>query len=530
MQSNRSFKMRYLVSIAVILPIILLFGCVSKKNVKISLSDPLPHPKLAQMQSLSIEAKEGVTYFGKSKKYKKRGINIVSLKGEPYEMGYAHGVLLKDEMKPWIIEALYWMKTQSFGTSRLENMLLDRAKEVEQYIPEKYKTELKGLAAGSGIDYDLLLMINTASTTAWRFLSCTSVAVKGQDGKLIRSRGLEFQLGQGPPILKPKILFINQPSQGYAFASVTVPGMIGVWTAMNETGLNFGMHAIVGASYHWKGMPNDILYRKITESAGSVEEVGEILKKARRALPQMNMVTDLKKVRIYEYDSVDIGYKDMGEDGLVLTNFTQVINIGRDYHCRRYQSASFFLNKYRDIVDVGKLVELYRNDEISRVDSSSTQSYHSVIFVPASLDFWIAVDPPPANRGRWVGFNLETELEGSGHEPNPLIIPAMSDITTANIKLNEKEPWTGKWNVESAYELNGVWAMKQEGPIVKSTRDSAYDFKGKVHGNQLKGKLRSSTGDYLPFTIETPSNGMSFNGSLLFYGSRRYILKGRRIE
>jgi len=177
MQSNRSFKMRYLVSIAVILPIILLFGCVSKKNVKISLSDPLPHPKLAQMQSLSIEAKEGVTYFGKSKKYKKRGINIVSLKGEPYEMGYAHGVLLKDEMKPWIIEALYWMKTQSFGTSRLENMLLDRAKEVEQYIPEKYKTELKGLAAGSGIDYDLLLMINTASTTAWRFLSCTSVAV-----------------------------------------------------------------------------------------------------------------------------------------------------------------------------------------------------------------------------------------------------------------------------------------------------------------------------------------------------------------
>jgi len=37
---------------------------------------------------------------------------------------------------------------------------------------------------------------------------------------------------------------------------------------MNETGLNFGMHAIVGASYHWKGMPNDILYRKITEDAG----------------------------------------------------------------------------------------------------------------------------------------------------------------------------------------------------------------------------------------------------------------------
>ena len=66
---------------------ILLFGCVSKKNIKIPLSDPLPHPKLAQMQSLSIEKKDGVIYFGESKKYKKRGITVVSLKGKHYEMG-----------------------------------------------------------------------------------------------------------------------------------------------------------------------------------------------------------------------------------------------------------------------------------------------------------------------------------------------------------------------------------------------------------------------------------------------------------
>ena len=51
-----------------------------------------------------------------------------------------------------------------------------------------------------------------------------------------------------------------------------------------------------------------------------------------------------------------------------------------------------------------------------------------------------------------------------------------SDTTFSNDKVNEKEPWTGKWKVESAYELNGVWAMKQEGKIVKSTRDSSFDF------------------------------------------------------
>ena len=138
MESNQVFKIRYWFFIVLFLSIIQLSGCVSKKNIKIPLSDPLPHQKLAQMQSMSIEPKDGVLFFGQSKKYQKRGITVVSLKGDPYEMGYAHGVLLKDEMKPWIRETLYWMKTHFFGTARLENMLMDRASELEQYIPGKY--------------------------------------------------------------------------------------------------------------------------------------------------------------------------------------------------------------------------------------------------------------------------------------------------------------------------------------------------------------------------------------------------------
>ena len=172
------FKIRFL--IAAILSIYLLSGCAIK-DIEIPLTEPEPHPKLAQMQSHSIEEKDGVIYFGESKKYKKRGITVVALKGEPYEMGFAHGVLLKDEMMPWFKEALYWMKTYSYGTSGLKNTLIERAKEIVQYIPEKYITELKGLAAGSGIDYDLILMLNTAATTGKAYF-CTSVAVKGQDG------------------------------------------------------------------------------------------------------------------------------------------------------------------------------------------------------------------------------------------------------------------------------------------------------------------------------------------------------------
>ena len=243
----------------------------------------------------------------------------------------------------------------------------------------------------------------------------------------------------------------------------------------------------------------------------------------------LNMVTDSSKARIYEYDSEKIGYMDMDEDRLILTNYTQVLQIGASYYCPRYQSASNFLNNYQDQMDVGKLVDLNRGDSISCVHSPTQYSIHLAIFMPETLNFWIAVDPPPASRGRWVGFNLKKELNGSGHEPIPLVIPAMSGITTADIKINDEEPWTGKWKVESNSQGSGLWAMKQEGKIVTSTRDSASEFKGKVQGNQLKGKLVGASGSYDPFIIEMLSDGLSFTGTLEII-NRTNQLKGRRVE
>ena len=104
------------------------------------------------------------------------------------------------------------------------------------------------------------------------------------------------------------------------------------------------------------------------------------------------------------------------------------------------------------------------------------------------------------------------------------------EIITSNFQINEKEPWTGKWKVEASTQVSGIWAMKQEGHIVKSTRDSAYEFNGKVQGNQLSGNFGPTYGQYSPFIIEMHSDSMSFKGSLDYFGSLRNTLKGKRIE
>jgi len=108
--------------------------------------------------------------------------------------------------------------------------------------------------------------------------------------------------------------------------------------------------------------------------------------------------------------------------------------------------------------------------------------------------------------------------------------PVKPEAPFAHIEVNKNEPWTGKWKVEASTQVSGIWAMKQEGKTVRSTRDSAYDFKGKVLGNRLKGKLVRAVGYYYPLEMEMPSNKMSFTGTLDYDTSNTIFLKGKRIE
>jgi hypothetical protein len=74
---------------------------------------------LAQMQSVSIKEKDGAIYFGESREYNKRGVTVVVLKGEPYELGYARGALLKPEIQSWVRDGLYMIKRYAIWKKRL---------------------------------------------------------------------------------------------------------------------------------------------------------------------------------------------------------------------------------------------------------------------------------------------------------------------------------------------------------------------------------------------------------------------------
>lgn len=91
--------------------------------------------------------------------------------------------------------------------------------------------------------------------------------------------------------------------------------------------------------------------------------------------------------------------------------------------------------------------------------------------------------------------------------------------------FNPAEPWTGVWQVEG-FGSHKEWKMKQKGAIMKGTTE-LFDLKGKVSGNQLKGRV-ITTGPISDFVINISQDYQSFEGKLVGRTSRR--IKGKRKE
>ena len=94
---------------------------------------------------------------------------------------------------------------------------------------------------------------------------------------------------------------------------------------------------------------------------------------------------------------------------------------------KRLDFANRFLKQNLEEMDIEKAIELVRTSRITWRWNPVVHNRQSVIFSPATFDFWVAVPPKsdylPASWGPYVGFNLQHELYGTGRHPNPKSFP-----------------------------------------------------------------------------------------------------------
>lgn len=190
---------------------------------------------------------------------------IVHVYGTHYEMGYAEGLLVKEDLKKFAHGAYgYLVKSgldalgdrlpkwaQTFIMNKGVEKALDwTAKITEPFTPKSYFDQLHGLADASGVDYQLLLRLNMMPE-----LTKASCSFFGAWGKATASTGGSFQLRALDYVTDAQAftdfpqLTVYHPSDGSGISHVSVawPGVVGVLTGfsserigISEIGVSYG--------------------------------------------------------------------------------------------------------------------------------------------------------------------------------------------------------------------------------------------------------------------------------------------------
>jgi len=171
----------------------------------------------------------------------------VVLSGSPYEIGYQHGQALRV-----LVDAM--VRYESRRHAHIEpapldlNSVVERASRTAPALLE----ELRGIADGSGLPFDLLLAVNLRVLLHY----CKVIALTRSDVGPLLGKNLDFSA------YAYQVLFTVQPDEGHAMTHIGCAGSVASYGGLNTAGLAMG-HAVVplGGDLREAGLPVAFLRR-----------------------------------------------------------------------------------------------------------------------------------------------------------------------------------------------------------------------------------------------------------------------------
>jgi hypothetical protein len=378
----------------------------------------------ANVEALLNQPIKVTDVFNQSKKYTKAGVTVVYLTGTPYEIGFAHGKLCKDEIRQ--VNQYCWDAYDKLKNTP-DGKWLPLSRSLERYIPQEYIAEMKGIAHGADIEYDKILFLNTLVTIS-EHGECFAFSFKQTESTMITVR--QIDIGNTISLWKKMILYIIKPQEGYGFAALLNPGWVSGETGMNEKGITISENNIHIQQTQWDVMPIDQLSRKLLQYSKSIDDVGVFLRDQKAYPAKLLFVSSEKMASIFEMANKEFANIHMQGGYLAMANHACIIpsqNIASP-STKRLDFANQFLKEHLEYMDIEKAIKLVRTSRITWLWNPLVHNRQSIIFAPSTLDLWVAIPPKsdylPASYGPYVGFNLLQELYGTGPGPNPESFPA----------------------------------------------------------------------------------------------------------
>lgn len=217
-------------------------------------------------------------------------LRVVHVYGTAYEMGFAHGTLLKAEATELYSSMLEWVygtvdKYIHFLPQWLRELIekdgVEAALEftywmTKPYIPQRFTDEISGVANATGLDFDYVMRINLFPSLIQA--SCSELGAWGDaiadGGSLYQLRALDW--GTTSPMANFPVVLVYHPADGdgHAFATLSWAGWIGALTGYSSA--DVGVSEKVWDKYTGKktysGMPWSFVLRDILQYDQTVAE------------------------------------------------------------------------------------------------------------------------------------------------------------------------------------------------------------------------------------------------------------------
>lgn len=392
------------------------------------------------------------------------GLRILTLAGPAYEIGLAHGRLLRAEIHAGVVPLFGRFPEWDATLRRLPETqrrdvadLLDREvyAKLRRYVPQPYLDEIRGIADGSGLPEDVVFRGNLLSEltqimartrvpsapTPGSGGGCTGFAVGADftvDGELLQGKNTDYP-GIGVWDRCP-VLVVTRPDGGFAYVRMTSAGLLKCNTALNEHGIGIGGHLLLSDDVSPDGFSFTILENEVMREARTLRDAIGIIEDRPRAGSFAFVVSDGKtgEAAALECTGSEVSKRWLSDGPVLMTNTCTASDRQkeRDLLLRggiarnplsRLRRIESLVDEHRGRIDVDTALA-FLADHFDCASGrrravghtiANIASVVSVLLRPGRREVWVGVGRVPASNNPFHGFDCADALAGRG-EPRRL--------------------------------------------------------------------------------------------------------------
>jgi isopenicillin-N N-acyltransferase like protein len=406
-----------------------------------------PPPLLADVSIMSLkpEARDGKIWLGKSWVGQREGLTVIYLKGSPFEIGYADGVLMQDKMhtlENGFLEMIRGYVPQHWFMEILKNYVIYRNRHLSDFVPLDYRMEIYATTLGGsdihpeeGNFYNRLLNYHAAHDVSYMMIDnpfiaaragCTAFGAWGnatENKHLITGRNFDWEAAE--VFSRDRVVEMCEPDGKIPFISVSWAGMAGVVSGMNRAGVSVTLNGAPSKLPNTTATPVAIVAREILEQAHNLDEALKILRDAKVFVSTIWLVGSRAdgKFVVVEKTPTATNVREATGDSIVCPNHFETPGLKDDPSNTNYMKEATSLSREKRMAELlqqahGKLnaarsADILRDRDLpggvfagdgNRATLNAFIATHATVMDLSDGIFWAA--SPPNQLGKFVAFDV----------------------------------------------------------------------------------------------------------------------------